>query len=82
MEFNPKEWHHGYLGIVLIIVDLFLKTWVIGIIGGLIVIDELSQIFIFGQQGGLLHHLYSPFYKFKIVKKVNNFFDKLVRMIL
>lgn len=82
MDFNLFEWQHGYLGLVILVIGLVFykkqskyRWWFIGI-GGFIVADELSQIFIFGQYGGLLHWLYiHTLYKIDIIQEFNYFID-------
>jgi len=77
-DFNLYEWNHGYLGIILLLIDVIgLHWWFVGIIGAILVIDEITQIFIFGQYGGLVHHLYSRLYKFKWIRKLNEWLDRL-----
>jgi len=77
-DFNLYEWNHGYLGVILILIDaIWLHWWFLGIIGAILVIDEITQIFIFGQYGGLVHHLYKRFYKVRWIRKLNEWLDKL-----
>jgi len=81
MDFKFNQWHHGYLGLILLILNiLFWHSITIYIISGIIIIDEIMQIFIFGQYSGLLHYLYSFIYhKFEIVRKINKWFDNLFK---
>ena len=77
-EFKWNQWHHEYLGVFLIIIDLILHTYWIGIIGLILVLDGLTQLFWFGQYGGLLHELYvRTLYKLDCIKKFNRWMDKL-----
>jgi hypothetical protein len=83
IDFNPAQWHHGYLGLFLVVLSMLFnkgktKNWILGI-GLFIVADEITQIFIFGQYGGLLHWLYSFIYKIGIVREINYFFDGLFK---
>jgi len=78
VEFNLREWNHGYLGVILILIDaIWLNWWFVRIIGAILVLDEVTQIFIFGQYGGLVHHLYKPLYKNKWIRKLNEWLDRL-----
>jgi len=71
-------WHHGYLGIGFLIAYVIFWKWWLFLIGGILVLDELSQVFIFGQYKGVLHWIYiKTFYKINIIKKFNLFLDNL-----
>ena len=76
---NINEWHHGYLGFAMIIVAAIFNIWWILIIGSIIFLDEVSQIW-YGQHGGLLHWLYiKTIYKIKIIRELNEFLDRVFK---
>jgi len=78
MEFNPKQWHHGYLGVILLIVWYFIPSYWLLIPAIVLIVDEILQILLFGQYGGLLHRLYvKTLYKIKWIKDFNDFLDRL-----
>jgi hypothetical protein len=72
-----RGWHHGYLGAILVIVGLYFElNWAL-IIGGIIVLDEVTQI-VFGQYGGFLHWAYiKTLYQIKIVRDFNFWLDSI-----
>jgi hypothetical protein len=77
-KFNPREWHHGYLGIALCIISLFMSGWaafITGLIGGFIFSDDV----VYEIKGwSLLHTAYSYFYhKHEWIRDVNRWFDNL-----
>ena len=81
MEFKWNQWHHGYLGFILILMDIcwFQSGWLFWV-AIVLVLDEISQIIWFGQYGGLLHWLYiKTLYKIPIIKKFNIWMDGLFK---
>jgi len=90
MDFNPKQWHHGYIGAFIFLIALIsagfakwlFKTWsgrIVLFIASVLIIDELTQIFIFGQYGGILHWLYieTGLYEIGWIRELNHFLDRL-----
>jgi len=84
-RFNPKEWNHGYTGLLFIVSAFmffdFLSCWfmIFSFFGILLIVDEILQMFVFGQNNGPIHHLYiRTLYKFAWVRRFNNWMDKLM----
>jgi hypothetical protein len=89
IPFNPWEWHHLYLGIVIAIIALIFEyralkrndfggtiVWfAIALVGALIISDDLHY-HIYGESG--MHTFYSKFlYQFGWVRKLNDWLDWL-----
>ncbi len=76
--FKWNEWNHEYLGWLLLILSPFFNWSLWLLIPGLILtIDGLTQLWL-GQYSGVLHWLYSKtLYKIKLIRKLNNFLDRL-----
>jgi len=71
--------HHGYIGILLLIIAAVFKiNWLL-IISVVLIIDELIQMITKNQYGGFIHWLYvNTLYKIPLIKKINIWFDKLL----
>ena len=75
-----KQWNHGYLGIILLLLCIWLKGfwfWLCFIFGSILFIDELIQIFIFkNQYRGFIHWFYvNTLYKIKWIRDFNHWLD-------
>lgn len=79
-DFNPKEWHHGYTGLLALLIGIYFDNIIFEAGGVFLLLDELSQIFIFGQQNGLVHYLYArTLWKISFIRKLNRFLDNLLK---
>ena len=77
--FRFNEWHHGYLGFAMIIFGAVFQIWWVLIVGSIIFLDEVSQIWL-GQHGGILHLVYiKTLYKIKIIRELNEFLDRVFK---
>jgi len=83
LTFNFKEWHHGYLGIILLIIAFAvkLKAWLkylLIFLAIVLLIDEVIQIVTDNQYGGILHNIYiATLYKIPFIKQFNIWLDGL-----
>ena len=76
LDFNPFEWHHEYLGVILLIVNIFWWNVWLFTIGLILVIDGISQLWL-GQRNGVLHWIYiRTLYKIKLIREINAFLDR------
>ena len=77
-KFNPKEWHHGYLGIALMIISLSLKGWahwIVMLLGFFIFWDDVWYEI---RGWSILHTAYSHLYhKHEWIRDINRWFDNL-----
>lgn len=82
MDSKWKQWHHGYLGFILLLVSALFKDKkvkrILIILGAIILIDEVYQWIVDDQYAGLLHWLYvNTLYKIDFIKDFNILLDKL-----
>lgn len=81
IDFNYKDWNHGYLGIALLIAYIFYPSLWLLWPGIILVVDEIIQMFI-GQYNGLIHWIYiHTLYKFEWVRKFDTWFNEKFRRI-
>lgn len=73
-----KGWNHGYLGLALLALGIWLGSWWFLVPGIILVVDEISQIIMKDQYGGLLHWIYvNTLYKIPLIQKFNIWLDGL-----
>lgn len=76
MSFNPREWHHGYLGLVLILAGLWLGPW-LWVPGAVLVADDVLE----HTTGiGCLLWLYGKtLWRIPAVQRLNRWLDNLLK---
>ena len=75
MAINLKEWHHGYLGLILFIIGCLINSLALVITGFALIVDDI----IFHISGwSPLHALYALIYhRSALVRAINAWFDRL-----
>ena len=77
MSFNPREWHHGYLGLVLVALSFLWGGAWLWVPGAILVIDDAAQHF-FGLTPSPIHVLYVKYlWPIPVVQRLNRWLDNL-----
>jgi len=77
VSFNPREWHHGYLGLVLIALSFLWGGAWLWVPGAILMIDDVAQHF-FGCDPSPIHVLYVKYlWPIPFVQKLNRWVDDL-----
>ena len=80
MKSKWNEWHHGYLGLLLLLINSLFKDrkvriWIY-IIAGIIIGDEAYQWIVDDQSAGILHWIYvNTLYQIPFVEEFNIWLD-------
>ena len=75
--FNPREWHHGYLGLVLIALSFLWGGAWLYVPGAVLVVDDLAQHFL-GLDPSPIHRVYVKYlWPIPVVQRVNVWLDRL-----
>lgn len=83
VKWTPFRWNepnHGYYGIALIIVSCYLD-WTLWLLipGIILVVDEITQLWL-GQHNGLVHWLYvNTLYRIKIIRELDDFINRAMK---
>jgi len=79
MTFNAAEWHHGYLGLVLILLGWGFGAWWLWAPGLVLVADDAAQHFL-GVDPSPIHQLYARYlWPLPFVRRLNRWLDGLFR---
>lgn len=77
MAFNPREWHHLYLGIPMMVASFFWGGYWLAVPGIIITADDLAQHFL-GVEPSPFKILYAyTLYQYPCVQRFNRWLDHL-----
>ena len=84
MTFTFREWHHGYLGLLLVLLGVWLHASWLTVLGAVVVLDDTVQHIVETTMHrpwrSPLHRLYAAtLWRLPLVQRLNRWLDGLFR---